>query len=280
MTPRDITDHLLSLMMAFTESHSSPPPLLQPMQIMFNGGANLIDPSSVPALAALGTATVTPWIEALAKIGYVGSVGPIPSGWLVFAPSQSFYTMRDGSTPERLRLAVLSALFKEQVITPGQGSIQVAELRDEIREFDTQLDKELIDVLLYELHSVAERDCRHASIALCGKLLELALGSLLVRWGGNFSETDALGELICKVQGRAREQQPNEIIRREAQNMLALGIPGLADLIRTVRNGAIHARHSINGSRVALPSKEQSEAVILLTVDLFRRFVMAPPIGV
>lgn len=129
--------------------------------------------------------------------------------------------------------------------------------------------------LLRELQEVLQRDCRHAAIAICGKLLEIAIGALLSDWGVQFPEDATLAFLIDRVRGRAHTLQPDPSIRSRARDLLNLGVTGMLDLIRTVRNGAVHAQAGVIGGRVELPSGEQTESVALLTADILKRFVLS-----
>ncbi|MBM4361002.1 MAG: hypothetical protein FJ096_23125 [Deltaproteobacteria bacterium] len=238
----------------------------------------MIDPCADGGLKAVGVAGCTPWIEALAKAGFVGVVGPLPTGSIGFAPSQRFADLAAGASANTISREIDRALFPTAPVVVSRASTAVAKLRDEVQAIGVSIDRELLDVVLRELHDVIERDCRHASIALSGKLLELALGSLLLSWNVTLPQDATLSDLIGRVRGRANAQQPDAHVRAQANAVLGLGLDGLADLVRTVRNGAVHARvHREGGQRLELPSAEQTEAVVLLTVDLIRRF--APNAG-
>jgi hypothetical protein len=273
MEPRALVERLIAGMTAYVSEHRGPPGPCGPLDIM-SGRVAVIDPSRDPELRARGLAQVTPWIESLARLGFVDAARPLATGWIGFAPSQAFFDLAT-QDPGRVTRAILDALFPAAPVVPGRASLAVAALRDEVRGPVAAIDPVLLDVLLRELHDVCERDCRHATIALCGKLLELGLGALLVRWNVSFPEDATLGSLVDLVRGRAAPQQPDPHLRAVARGVLDLGLSGLADLVRTVRNGTIHARAFVpGGPAVALPSQEQAEGIVLITVDLLRRFVL------
>lgn len=277
MTPREIVDRLVTLMLEYVERRGNEPAPtgVSPIQVMF-GAVQVIDPSEDPDLRTVGVAASTPWVEALAKSGFVGVVGPLATGSIGFAPSQQFVDLARAAAPEHLRGQIVESTFPSSPAVPSPASVAVAKLREELHGVSSAVDQKLLDVVLRELHDVCERDCRHASIALCGKLLELALGALLVSWNVSFAEDATLNTLISLVRGRANDKQPDGDTRAQAKAILDLGLDGLADLVRTVRNGAVHAKTFRDGGRrVELPSQEQSEGVVLLTVDLLRRFVLS-----
>lgn len=274
MAPRDLIDRILILMIEYVRTHGRVDAPTSPLEFMF-GSVPFVDPSRDERLNALGVGSVTPWIESLGKMGYVGAVGPIPTGWLVFIPSAAFYNAIESGLQDSLRRQIVDALTTEVPPVVTTASTTVADLRANLKAVPARLDSQLLDVLLRELHDVLQRDCRHATIAICGKLLELGLGALLAEWGVEFPSDATLGALIDRVRGRANVQQPDGVIRSRAQELLDLGVPGVMDLIRTVRNGAVHARPSAMGGRAELPSSEQAEAVALLTTDILKRFVLS-----
>jgi hypothetical protein len=176
---------------------------------------------------------------------------------------------------ESLRRQIVNVLTAESTAVVTTAWSTVADLRANLKSVSPYIDPDLLDVLLRELQEVLERDCRHAAIAIRGKLLELGLGSLLVAWQVQFPPDATLAVLIDRVRGRADPRQPDHESRTRAQELLNLGVPGMIDLIRTVRNGAVHARRAIKGGRVELTSSEQAEAVALPTADILKRFVVA-----
>jgi hypothetical protein len=273
MAPRDLIDRILILMVEFARAHGRVDAPRSPFDFIF-GSVPFVDPSRDEGLNALGVGSVTPWVEALGRMGYVGAVGPMPTGWLVFLPSAAFYDAIESGLQDSLRRQSVDTLTTELPSVVTTASTTVADLRTNLGGVLAHIDAELLDVLLRELHEVLQRDCRHATIAICGKLLELGLGALLAEWGVEFPSDATLAVLIDRVRGRANLLHPVGAIRARAQELLDLGVPGMMDLIRTVRNGAVHAKPSAMGGRAELPSSEQAEAVALLTTDILKRFVL------
>lgn len=276
MEPRDLARRLLDLMVDFVEAVPEPPGPLNPLAVMLGGGSSsVVDPSKDEELRACGVGSVTPMIERIGLLGYVGGVAPVATGWLVFAPSERFYEQLSASEPATLSASVLKALFPVDLQPPTTASVAVAKLREELAGLVVETDRELVDVVLGELETVCQLDCRHAAIALCGKLLELSLGSLLLSWNRPLPARASLSVLVDTVRSFASSAGPSTPAREQARAIRALGLDGVADLVRTVRNGAVHVqRYSEGGAVVPLPSWEQAEAVVLFTVDLMRRFVL------
>lgn len=188
--------------------------------------------------------------------------GVLPNeGILNSIMTRGLVTMRSGDPRGRAGLSEVSK--------------SIESLQQDVAKSNTSFDRRLLDVLLRELHHTSANDCRHAGIALCGKLLELALSSLVSRWGRSVEPKWTLNDIICVIQGCASPQAPDTPKRREAIDILSLGLSGIADLIRVVRNGAVHVRfYSENSRPIELPSSEQTNAVILLTLDLIKRFIL------
>lgn len=272
--PREVVEHLLQLMCAYAQANHNVPEAISPFAAMLGQG-KLIDPSDDASLREIGVGSVTPWIEHLGRLGLVGNVAPRVTGWIGFAPSRRFYEMIERGQDAAVADA-LSAAFPVPQPTATPVSVAVSSLLNELATRTILPDRQLVTVVLHELRDVCMMGCRHAEIVLCAKLLELTLGATLVRWGRDVPKDATLGTLIDGIRGCAAERAPAGVIRDEAQSIVALGIPGISDLIRTVRNGAVHAQAPLNGRPVEIPTIEQANAVVLLTVDIMRRFLFAP----
>jgi hypothetical protein len=272
MEPREIVRRLAAMLADFSDAHPGVHGPLNPMSALLGGGAQFIVPATSPELAALGVGSVTPWVECLGKLGYVAAVCPVfheGAPWIGFLPSERFETQLRGSqSRDRLIAAVVDAAVPPDHRSPSRASLAAGELLAELADYpdeDLPTDRRMLQAVLRELSSTSELACCHAMIALSGKLLELAFATLYARWqveinGRHPSLSDYTGRLRALVnQGDAR-----------ARELADLGLDGLGDLVRNVRNGAVHARLD----NIELPSLEQSEAVVLLTVDMLRRFIL------
>ena len=275
MDPREIAQRLVDLMVKFCAEHRTPPEPMHPMSMMLGGAGPIIDPSCDADLARAGVGSVTPWIEQIGKFGYVGSVLPSLSGWLVFVPSVQFYEQLANTTGTALKDELLNCLFPASLPVPNAASVAVSEFQTHLPTLNIAADPELLKVVLRELELACQHDCRHSAIALCGKLLELFLGILLRRWERPVAQDATLATLIGHMQNFANDQGPPTASRLQARAVRDLGILGIADLIRTVRNGAVHAHHfDEQGTGIELPSQSQMQGVVLLTVDILKRFAL------
>lgn len=248
------------------------------------GGAALIDPSKDERLVAAGVPVVTTCIERISSLGYVATAGPLFTGWIGFAPNRRFYDLADATSAALLIEQILDAAFPSAFPIPDHASIAVETLRRELATQGSWLDQELLDELLLELKTVSEVRCRNATIGLCGKLVEFVLAALLQRWNIAIEADPTIASLIGALRGRAREQNANTAQREVAQSILEakaavdMGIPEIAHFIRLHRNGAVHAPRVLDVTKpIIRPSQEQTDGLVLFTVDLLRRYAIPEP---
>ena len=266
MDPVIIAREILNLMTHYCESLEGDPPELSPMEIMLGSTNGTIDPSAHSTLAAAGVAQVVAWITKLSELGFVGSVGPVPTGWYRFAPSKLFIENFRKVVGVVVISQTMDVLFPPEVATPSAGSMAALAFRNELHGSEY----EKLRVVLKELEVTALHRCRHASIALCGKLVESGLKFKLeaVLSSHEFQriEKSGLAELSSTlVRLRSNEHIAPET-RTEIQRLVELGTVDLLNLIRGYRNGVVH------WSDAEIPTENMAEAIVLFTVDVLRVF--------
>jgi hypothetical protein len=283
MDPRALSQALLELMIQHTKNYpciNAPPNPL----VALLGGVTLIDPSRDERLSVAGVPVVTTCIERISSLGYIGTASPLLTGWIGFAPNQTFYDLAASTSPDLLITQVLDAAFPSAVPIPDHVTIAVATLRGDVARHGSWLDQALLDELLLELKTVAEARCRNATIGLCGKLVEFVMASLLQRWNIAIEADPTIDSLIGALRGRAKAQNANTAQREIAQSILEaraavdMGIPEISHFIRLHRNGAVHAPRVLDATKpVMRPSQEQTDGLVLFTVDLLRRYAIPQP---
>lgn len=160
----------------------------------------------------------------------------------------------------------MDSLFPPTLATPSAGSLAARELRKELHGHEY----EKLRIVLGELEATLLHRCRHASISLCGKLLESGLKFKLnkILSAHEFEKIKNLG-LGGLSRSLVRLKTNNEVdieIRTEIQRLDELGTIALLDIIRGYRNGVVHWNDA------EIPTENMAEAIALFSLDIVRVF--------
>jgi len=223
---------------------------------------SLVDPSESYILKNAGVAPVTAHIEKLSLYELVKEAQPIfgkkGGMWIGYSLSDKGY--KCGTDEEYLKEVL--ATFEEKPV--NEVSQSVTDLADICKKSSINSNyKEDYIKTLQEISICFQHECFIATIALCGKLLEVCLKEILFRNNINSDSIFMLGNLIKKV----KADVPNEYLDPALEN--------LAGIISKSRNTAIHY-----GERVPIPSRDQAVMVIFATRDVVRRNIShyKPPV--
>jgi len=215
--------------------------------------STLIDPSISEILVNAGVATVTAHIEKLSLLELIKDAQPLfgKKGGMWIGYSLSEMGIRCGADAEFFK-KLLSTL-EEKPTNEVSNSVTnlVALCRDS--PINPNFKEDYLKTL-QEISICFQHECYIATIALCGKILEVCLKEILFRNNINSDNIFMLGPLIRTV----RTQVPNEYLDRSLEN--------LAGIISKSRNTAIHY-----GEKVPIPSRDQAVMVIYATRDIVTR---------
>ena len=218
-----------------------------------------LDPSRSQLLRQAGVGIVTAHIEQLSLINMIRVSQPIFGAdngmWIGYRLTER---ARDaGRDPDSLRLAVGQLIGGPT----SEVSQAVAALKDECAQADINPNY-LEDFLrtLREIQICFDNDCLFATIALCGKVLEVCLKERLRRAGIEHDQTAMIGPLLRLI----KDQLPNTYIDPTLNN--------IANIINASRITAVHAVECI-----PVPSRDQAVMVIFATRDVVRRTLVMPP---
>lgn len=215
--------------------------------------STIIDPSKSDLLKNAGVAPVTAYIEKLSLLELVKDAQPIfgKNGgmWIGYTLSEKGF--KCGADKEYFE-EVLSTLEENPINEVSQSVIDLVEICKK-----SAINPNYKDDFIKTLQEVSicfQHECFIATIALCGKLLEVCLKEILFRNDINSDNVFMLGNLIKKV----KSDVPNEYLDPSLEN--------LAGIISKSRNTAIHF-----GERVPIPSRDQAVMVIFATRDVMTR---------
>jgi hypothetical protein len=214
---------------------------------------SLVDPSESDILKNAGVAPVTAHIEKLSLYDLVKDAQPIfgkdGGMWIGYSLSNKGYKC---GTDEEYFNEVLTSFEEKPVNEVSQSVIDLAEICEKV-SINPNYKEDFIKTLR-EVSICFQHECFIATIALCGKLLEICLKEILLRNNINSDNVFMLGNLIKKV----KTDVPNEYLDPALEN--------LAGIISKSRNTAIHF-----GERVPIPSRDQAVMVIFATRDVITR---------
>ena len=109
-------------------------------------------------------------------------------------------------------------------------------------------------VSLRELRTCFENNCYIACLALCGKILEIALKQLLLDYSVVFDDRMMIGQLLKTIRDAKVPKYVDPSLRE------------VGEVINRSRIPAVHAKESI-----PVPSREQAAMTINATIDTVRR---------
>lgn len=212
-----------------------------------------VDPSTSPELRRAGVALVTTYIEQLSLVGIVRDPVPLFGAeggmWIGYCLSDRGREVAASETDLRRAVAELTDGPKSEVseaVALLQQDCRDAQINDMYREdFLKTLD---------EIRICFDDGCFIATIALCGKILEVCLKEVLLRHHVQFDPNAMVGSLIKSI----RERVPGEYLDSALLNIV--------NIINTSRITAVHAKE-----RVPVPSRDQAIMVIFATRDVVRR---------
>lgn len=212
-----------------------------------------VDPSTCPELRRAGVALITTYIEQLSLLEIVRDPVPLFGAeggmWIGYCLSDRGRALAGSEAKLRRAVAEVTGGPKTEVseaVAALQRECQEAKLNEMYRDdFLKTLD---------EIRICFDEGCFIATIALCGKILEVCLKEVLLRHNLPWRDRAMIGELLSAV----RESVPDEYIDP--------ALPSLAEIINKSRITAIHARE-----RIPVPSRDQAIMVIFATRDVVRR---------
>jgi hypothetical protein len=111
---------------------------------------------------------------------------------------------------------------------------------------------------LRELHTCFDNGCYIACLALCGKLLEIALKQLLLDYNVTFDDRMMIGQLLKTIREANIPKYVDPSLRE------------IGEIINRSRIPAVHAKESI-----PVPSREQAAMVINALIDTIRRTIVS-----
>jgi len=121
---------------------------------------------------------------------------------------------------------------------------------------------------LTEIYKCYSYDCYNATIALCGKIMEIYLTEVLISF-----------DIKIEIQNYDRNGMPTSVIKdltlgqlynltkKISDNNKANFInPNYIELIKSFRNGSIHFNE-----KIPIPSKDQTEGILSFILDIVKR---------
>lgn len=215
--------------------------------------SSIADPSESDILATAGVAQVTAHIEKLSLIELIKDAQPIfgKNGGMWIGYSLSEKGLECGRDSNYFEQVILSLIEKPV----NEVSKSVLDLIEVCKEANIDLNyKGDFLKTLEEISICFQYECYIATIALCGKILEVCLKEILQRNKVNSENVFMIGNLIQKV----ITDVPNEYVDPSLES--------IAKIISKSRNTAIHF-----GERVPIPSRDQAIMVIFATRDVVNR---------
>lgn len=213
----------------------------------------IVDPSTSQDLRKAGLALVTTYIEQLSLIEIVRDPAPlfgVEGGmWIGYRLTD---LGRDLSKSESALRQAVAELIEGPKTEVGEAvkSLHEACGGDHIHEKY----RENFLRTLEEIRICFDEGCYMATIAFCGKILEVSLKEVLQRNNIDFNDKTTLGKLINIV----RANVVNEYVDST--------LSGLADIIMHSRNITVHAPE-----RIPVPSRDQAISVIFATREVVLR---------
>jgi hypothetical protein len=211
------------------------------------------DPSLSPLLRSSGVGMVTAHIEQLSLIGLVDQPMPIfgqdGGMWIAYRVTEQARRVSQLEADLRIAVGALIGGPRSEVATA------VAELEAELgtAPLNPAYRADFVRTL-EEIRLCFDHECYIATIALCGKVLEVCLKHRLLNAGIEFDPNSMIGRLLSLL----RERLPNEYHDPS--------LSSVANIINVSRITAVHAREQI-----PIPSRDQTIMVIFATRDVARR---------
>jgi hypothetical protein len=206
------------------------------------------------AIRAQGNAAIASALELLGGVGVVVDVQP----W--FDANGMGFTYRLAEPPgDRSDAAIARWVQSKLRSTASSTSESVAVLKADCER--VSLNATYADDLLASLRELAvcfDSRCYIACLALCGKVLEIALKQLLIDNNVPFDQRWMIGRLLTEARERA------------LPNYLDPSLQQIGEIINRSRIPAVHAVE-----RVPVPSEHQAAMVINATIDTVRRIIVA-----
>lgn len=215
--------------------------------------ADTVDPSTSSELSNAGVALVATYVEQLSLLGIVSDPAPLFGAkggmWIGYRLSERGRELARSESDLRRAVAALTGGPKTEVseaVALLQMECQAAEVNELYRE----------DFLrtLEEIRICFDEGCFIASIALCGKILEVCLKEILLRHDVQTDPNAMIGTLLKSI----RDRVPGEYMDPTLSNVV--------NIINTSRITAVHAKE-----RIPVPSRDQAIMVIFATRDVVRR---------
>lgn len=222
--------------------------------------AATVDPSRNELLRQGGVGLVTAHIEQLTLIDLLRDPMPLFGSdggmWIGYRLTDQGRVA--GRSEAALREAVGALIGGPR----NEVSQAVAELEAECQQADINPNYRA-DFLrtLEEIRICFDNECLFATIALCGKVLEVCLKERLRRGGVEYDRTATIGQLL----GRIRDRLPATYLDPSLNN--------IGTIINERRITAIHAVEQI-----PVPSRDQAIMVIFATRDVVRRTLVMPAV--
>ncbi|HSD83206.1 MAG TPA: hypothetical protein VLG46_05085 [Anaerolineae bacterium] len=217
------------------------------------GPEGITDPSTNPALAKLGVAMVTTYIEQLSFLGIIRDPVPLFGSeggmWIGYRLTERGMKLSNSEQELRLAVADLTGDTKSEVAQ------SVRQLHEECLQ--AHIDENYKQEFLRTLEEIAicfDAECYIAAMGLCGKILEACLKEMLCRYGVQFDPNSMIGVLLKTI----KEKIPSEHIDPALTNIAAI--------INQSRITAVHTRE-----KAPLPSRDQVIMVIFAMRDIVRR---------
>lgn len=213
----------------------------------------IADPSESSILIKAGVASVTAHIEKLSLIELIKDAQPIfgKNGGMWIGYSLSEKGLRCGHDNLYFE-QVISTLLEKPITEVSKSVLDLIEMCEKAN-INTNYKADFLKTL-EEISVCFQHECYIATIALCGKILEVCLKEILHRNEINSENVFMIGNLIQKV----KTDVPNEYIDPSLESV--------ARIISKSRNTAIHF-----GEKVPIPSRDQAIMVIFATRDVVNR---------
>lgn len=213
----------------------------------------IVDPSESELLRNVGVAPVTAHIEKLSLLELIKDAQPIfgRKGGMWIGYSLSEKGLKCGKDSQYFE-KVISSLEEKPLNEVSKSVLDLIEVCEK-----TNINSNYKDDFIKTLEEISicfQQECYIATIALCGKILEVCLKEILIRNNVNSDNIFMIGNLIKKV----KTDVPNEYIDSSLEN--------IGGIISKSRNTAIHY-----GERIPIPSRDQAIMVIFAMRDVVKR---------
>jgi hypothetical protein len=217
---------------------------------------SLTDPSESEFLIHSGIGPVTAHLEKLSLAGVIRDVKPVfgKNGGMWIGYTLSEMGIRCGNDPDFLE-KMLSTWIEKPIHEVSQSVYDLVEVC-KTNPIDPNYKQDFIRTL-EEVAICFQHECYIATIALCGKILEVCLTDILKRCNIDTANIKMLGNLIRKV----KDSVPTQYLDPSLES--------IALIISKSRNTAIHFNETI-----PIPSRDQAIMVIFATRDVVNRNIL------